>query len=88
MKQSLTKELERVNAPRAEIILVNVKAKASRMGKKGRIKKSPVQQEREYVEFLRKKLDSKNYKSNVSKEEYDKTKEKYEKAKFKLRNLE
>ena len=58
------------------------------MAKKGKIKKSPVQQEREYVAFLRKKLDSKNYKANVPKEEYEKTKEKYEKAKFKLRNLE
>lgn len=55
---------------------------------KGKNKKSALQQETEYVSFLKKKLESKNYKANVSKEEYDKTKEKYEKAKLKLRFLQ
>jgi hypothetical protein len=32
-----------------------------------------------------KRLDSKNYKANVSEEEYNKTKEKYDKAKFRLK---
>ena len=58
------------------------------MPKKGKNKKSPIVQEREYVAFLKKKLESKNYKNNVTSEEYKDTKEKYEKAKFKLRNLE
>jgi hypothetical protein len=51
-------------------------------------KSDPIEQERQYVEFLRKRLDSDNYKANVSKEEYDKTKAKYDKAKLKLRFLE
>lgn len=55
--------------------------------KKGKVKKSEIQQEEEYIVFLKKRLDSANYKSNVSSEEYNKTKEKYEKAKLKLRFL-
>lgn len=43
--------------------------------------------EEKYVDFLRKRLDSANYKANVSAEEYGKTKEKYDKAKFRLRCL-
>ena len=43
--------------------------------------------ETNYVEFLRKKLQSENYKKNVSKEEYDKTKKKYDKAKLKLKMM-
>lgn len=50
-------------------------------------KLSPVEQERQYVAFLKKRLESENYKANVSPEEYQKTKEKYEKAKFKLKTL-
>lgn len=42
---------------------------------------------RQYIEFLKKRLESKNYKNNVSKEEFDKTKEKYEKAKLRLKIL-
>jgi hypothetical protein len=37
-----------------------------------------------YVAFLLKKLQSENFKSNVTKEEYEKTKQKYDKAKLKL----
>jgi len=36
----------------------------------------------EYLVFLQKRLASNNYKTNVSKEEYEKTKEKYDKAKL------
>lgn len=54
---------------------------------KNKNKKSTLQQEEEYVGFLKKRLDSKNYKNNVSVEEYEKTKEKYEKSKLKLRFL-
>lgn len=41
----------------------------------------------EYLVFLKKRLDSSNYKANVSKEEYEKTKEKYDKAKLRLKLL-
>ena len=44
--------------------------------------------EQEYIAFLKKRLDSSNYKANVSKEEYDKTKEKYDRAKLRLRLLQ
>ena len=39
----------------------------------------------QYIAFLRKRLDSKNYKANVTEEEYEQTKMKYDKAKFRLR---
>lgn len=39
----------------------------------------------EYVAFLKKRLESTNYKANVSKEEYNKEKAKYDKAKFRLK---
>ena len=41
----------------------------------------------QYLEFLKKRLESKNYKANVSKEEFDKTKLQYDKAKFRLKLL-
>ena len=50
-------------------------------------KQEQVQKEEEYVAFLKKRLDSENYKNNVALEEYQKTKEKYDKAKFKLKTL-
>ena len=40
-----------------------------------------------YLEFLRKRLESKNYKNNVSKEEYAETQRKYDKEKFKIKML-
>lgn len=43
--------------------------------------------EERYVAFLRKQLDSANYKANVTAEEYARTKVKYERAKFKLKML-
>lgn len=52
--------------------------------------KSPVnkiEQEEKYVEFLKKRLDSENFKENVTKEEYELTKKKYDKAKFRLKML-
>ena len=58
------------------------------MAKKKGTKKTHVQQTREYVAFLKKRLESKNYKNNSTKDEYEETKAKYEKEKFKLRNLE
>jgi hypothetical protein len=57
------------------------------MRKKGKVKVDPIEQEEKYVEFLRKQLNSENYKNAVSKEEFDKTKAKYDKAKLKLKHL-
>ncbi len=45
------------------------------------------QETEEYLIFLKKRLDSSNYKSNVSEEEFKKTKEKYDKAKLRLKLL-
>jgi hypothetical protein len=41
----------------------------------------------DYIEFLRKRLASENYKTSVSKEEYEKTKAKLDKEKIILRML-
>ena len=43
--------------------------------------------EEEYVAFLKKRLESDNFKANVTKEEYELTKKKFDKAKFKLKVL-
>jgi len=40
-----------------------------------------------YLEFLEARLNSENYKNNVSPEEYKETKEKYDREKFKQRIL-
>ena len=50
-------------------------------------KQQQIKHEEDYVEFLRVRLASANYKANVSVEEYNKTKEKYDKAKFRLKTL-
>ena len=50
--------------------------------------KQTLKQEQDYVAFLKKRVKSKNYKRNVSTEEFEKTQAKYKKAKFKLRLLE
>ena len=55
------------------------------MAKKNKKAKDPIKETEEYLEFLKKRLESKNYKSNVSEEEYKKTKEKYDKAKLRLK---
>ena len=47
-----------------------------------------LEHEREYVEFLRKRVQSANFKANVDKEEFEKTKRKYDKAKLKLKMME
>lgn len=52
-----------------------------------RNKQSSIEHEEDYVLFLRKRLNSENFKNNVEKEEYKKTKLKYDKAKLKLRML-
>lgn len=49
--------------------------------------KDKILHEEAYIEFLKNALKSENYKANVSKEEYEKTKKKYDKAKFKLKIL-
>ncbi len=46
-----------------------------------------IEHEEQYVAFLRKRLDSENFKKAVTKEEYDAEKRKYDKAKFKLKML-
>lgn len=46
-----------------------------------------LKQHQDYMEFLKKRLDSKNYKDAVSVEEFEKTKAKYDKAKLILKFL-
>lgn len=55
--------------------------------KKKQTKEDKIKHEEAYVAFLRKRLDSENYKNSVSAEEYATTKAKYERAKFKLKML-
>jgi hypothetical protein len=47
-----------------------------------------LQKEKEYVEFLKKRVYSENYKASVSIEEFEKTKKKYDNAKFRLRMMQ
>jgi hypothetical protein len=51
------------------------------------MKKDIIKETEQYLEFLTKRLNSKNYKNNVSKEEYEETKAKYDKAKLRLKLL-
>jgi len=51
-------------------------------------KQDRVKQEINYVEFLKKRLNSEHYKASVTKEEYEETKKKYDKAKLVLRLLQ
>ena len=46
-----------------------------------------IKETEEYLEFLKKQLESKNYKANVTEEEFQKTREKYDKAKLRLKLL-
>ncbi len=55
--------------------------------KNGKLNYDPIKHEEDYVAFLRKQLDSENYKTNSTPEEYKKTKFKYDKAKLKLKFL-
>lgn len=41
----------------------------------------------DYRDFLEKRLNSKNYKANVTPEEYQKTKEKFDKVKLRIKLL-
>lgn len=59
----------------------------SKSKSKTKKKIDPIVETENYIEFLKKKLNSENYKNNVSKEEYDKEKAKYDKAKLKLKFL-
>jgi len=52
-----------------------------------KMEKDQIKKEEEYVEFLRKRLASKNFLANESKEEIDKTKKKFDKAKLKLKMM-
>jgi len=51
-------------------------------------KQKLIETEKNYIAFLEKRVNSENYKKNVSLEEFEKTKEKLKKARFKLRTLE
>ena len=53
--------------------------------KKKKNRLSELEQHEQYVEFLRVRVQSKNYKTNVSKEDFDKSMAKYDKAKLKLK---
>jgi hypothetical protein len=46
-----------------------------------------IKHETDYVEFLKKRLASENFKKNSTPEEIEATKKKYDKAKFKLKLL-
>lgn len=55
--------------------------------KKQDSKEKKIKHSEEYIEFLKKRLASENYKASVTKEEYDKTKAKLDKEKFLLKML-
>lgn len=55
--------------------------------KKQSKKLDELQKHTDYMAFLKKRLESENFKRNVSQEEYDKTKAKYDKAKLVLKLL-
>lgn len=50
-------------------------------------KEVTLQQRKEYLEFLEKRLNSTNYKNSVTDEEYEKTKAKYDKEKLLIKML-
>ena len=50
-------------------------------------KEKRIKQEEDYIAFLEKRLNSENYKKNVSAEEYSKTQEKLKKARLVLKIL-
>jgi hypothetical protein len=50
-------------------------------------KKVSAKDQENYLAFLKKRIESKHFKENVTQEEFDKTKAKYEKEKFKARIL-
>lgn len=50
-------------------------------------KEKRIKQEKDYITFLEKRLNSQNYKNNVSEDEYTKTAEKLKKARLVLKIL-
>ncbi len=50
-------------------------------------KEKRIEQERNYIAFLEKRVNSENYRNAVSPEEFDKTKEKLKKARLVLKIL-
>ena len=50
-------------------------------------KEKRIKQEEDYIAFLEKRLNSENYKKNVSADEYSKTQEKLKKARLVLKIL-
>ena len=50
-------------------------------------KEKRIKQEEDYILFLEKRLNSENFKKNVTQEEYSKTQEKLKKAKLVLKIL-
>lgn len=50
-------------------------------------KTSTIAEIEQYIAFLQKRIDSKNYKSNASPEEYARTKEKLDRERLKLKLL-
>jgi len=48
-------------------------------------KKDPIEEHKKFISFLEKRVQSENYKTNVSKDEYDKTVGKLKKARLKLK---
>ena len=55
--------------------------------KKKLTKPEMIQHEEKYIEFLRVRLASENYKKNATPKEYAETKIKFDKAKFRLKTL-
>ena len=51
------------------------------------MKENKLDHEEKYVEFLKTRLNSDNFKKNVSPEEFKTTKAKYDKAKLKLKMM-
>ena len=54
---------------------------------KGIMKENKLDHEEKYVEFLKTRINSENFKKNVSPEEFKTTKAKYDKAKLKLKMM-
>lgn len=50
-------------------------------------KQEEINHEINYISFLKKQLDSNNYKKNISTEQYEKTEQKYKNSKFRLKIL-
>ena len=57
------------------------------MGRKTKVKRDPIQDAEDFVEFLRKRVQSANFKENSTKEDFEAAKAKYSKYKLKLKFL-